>query len=173
MSPHCRISPSPFSSSATGPQSQNDFLKSLISSINVGGPSSGGPSNYGQQTPSVSLHDLLSTTTTIPLVASISGTALDNIIANLPPALVPRNATESQKRDVVRRVLQSPQFMQSCVSLSVALRDGALRGVADSLQVPLRPGEETVAADQIEAFVKGVKRGVEEEAEKGAGMDID
>lgn len=167
---HCRISPSPFSSSAAEPQNQNDFLKSLISSINVGGPSR--PANYGQQTPSVSLHDLLSTSTTVSLVSSISGSNLDNIIANLPPALIPKNATESQKKDVVRRVLQSPQFMQSCLSLSVALRDGALRGVADSLQVPLRPGEEMVA-DQIEAFVKGIKRGVEEEAEKEAGMDID
>lgn len=164
---HCRISPSPFSSSAAEPQNQNDFLKSLISSINVGGPS-----NYGQQTPSVSLHDLLSTSTTVPLVSSISGSNLDNIIANLPPALIPKDATESQKKDVVRRVLQSPQFMQSCLSLSVALRDGALRGVADSLQVPLRPGEEMVA-DQIEAFVKGIKREVEEEAEKEVGMDID
>lgn len=167
---HCRVSPSPFSSSATEPQNQNDFLKSLISSINVGGPS--GPANYRQQTPSVSLHDLLSTSTTVPIVSSISGSDLDNVIANLPPALIPKNATESQKKDIVRRVLQSPQFMQSCLSLSVALRDGALRGVADSLQVPLRPGEEAVA-DQIEAFVKGIKRGVEEEAEKEVGMDID
>lgn len=64
--------------------------------------------------------------------------------------------------------------MQSSVSLSVALRDGGLRGVADSLGVPLRPGEEA-AGDQVEVFVRGVKRGVEDEAEKEkeSGMDVD
>lgn len=104
------------------------------------------------------------------MLSSLSGPALDNIISNLPPALIPKNATEAQKKEVVRKVLQTPQFIQSCVSLTVALREGALRGVADSLGVPLKPGEEA-SGDQVEVFVKGVKRGVEEAEKEDVEMD--
>ncbi|KAI5853017.1 proteasome complex subunit Rpn13 ubiquitin receptor-domain-containing protein [Morchella snyderi] len=164
-------SPSPFNT--TSPSSNpSDFLKSLIN-INIGNappasdPSGAGPSHYGQQTPpTLSLHDLLGTATTVPLLHTLPTAALDQLCANLPPALIPRGATATQKRDVIRRVLQSPQFAQSCVSLTVALRDGALRGVADSLQVPLRPGEEASGTDQVELFVGGVRRGVERELER-------
>lgn len=57
------------------------------------------------------------------------------------------------------------------MSLTVALRDGALRGVADSLQVPLRPGEEASGVDQVELFVGGVRRGVEQEGEGDDEME--
>jgi 26S proteasome regulatory subunit N13 len=172
--PTTRDSPNPFST--TSPSSNpNDFLKSLISSINVGNAppnsSGAGPSRYGQQTPTLSLHDLLSTTTTVSLLSTLPAASLDQLCANLPPALIPRNATDSQKRDIIRRVLQSPQFAQSCVSLTVALRDGALRGVADSLQVPLGPGEEASGTDQVELFVGGVRRGVEQEGEGDDEME--
>lgn len=93
------------------------------------------------------------------------------MIANLPPALIPKNATNAQKKHVVKKVLQSPQFGQSLISLTVALRDGGLRGVADSLGVPLKPGEEGAGEDQVGIFVRGVRRGVEKEQE--GGMDID
>jgi 26S proteasome regulatory subunit N13 len=115
-----------------------------------------------QQSPSLALHDLLSAANTIPLVESMSEKTIEDLISNLPPALVPANASLSQKKQIITKVLRSPQFAQGAVSLTVALREGALRGVADSLKIPLLPGEEA-AGDQVEIFVKGVKREVEKE----------
>lgn len=109
----------------------------------------------------------------MPLLPTLSPEALDQLISNLPPALIPRNATDAQKKDIIRKVLQSTQFGQSLISLSVALRDGGLRGVADSLGVPLGAGEEGSGEDQVEVFVRGVKKGIEKEQGEEGGMDID
>ena len=75
-----------------------------------------------------------------------------------------------QKKDLLNRVLRSPQLQQSLGSLTVALRDGGLPMIGDALglkvqhggmirggSVPLGGGE------AVEAFVDGVKRTVEEE----------
>lgn len=88
---------------------------------------------------------------------------VDNIISNLPPAIVPKNASLSQKKQVITRVLRSAQFTQGAVGLTGALREGALRGVADSLKVPILPNEEAEGGDPVEILVKGVKRQVERE----------
>ena len=140
---------------------QFDFA-SLLSQIQVPG---GAQQNAGtlQQTPSIALHDLLSTGNTTPLVTDMSEKTVDALISNLPPAIIPTNATLGQKKDVIAKVLRSPQFTQANASLTAALREGALRGVADSLRVPLLPGEEAAGTDQVEIFVKGVKREVERE----------
>jgi len=84
------------------------------------------------------------------------------MISNLPPALVPENASESQKKEIIAKVLRSPQFAQGVKSLSAALREGALRGVAESLKIPTLPGEADTA-DQVEAFIRGIKREIERE----------
>ncbi|KAA8898364.1 proteasome complex subunit Rpn13 ubiquitin receptor-domain-containing protein [Sphaerosporella brunnea] len=136
---------------------QIDFA-SLLSQIQVPG------GQAMQQAPSLSLHDLLSSANTTPLVEKMSEKTIDSLISNLPPALVPTNASLSQKKQIITKVLRSPQFAQGAVSLTVALREGALRGVADSLKVPILPGEEA-SGDPVGVFVKGIKREVEKEGE--------
>jgi len=112
--------------------------------------------------PPISLHDLLDPREIAGVVQNMSSEAVENMISNLPPALVPSGVSEAHKKNIIAKVLRSPQFAQGAISLSAALREGALRGVADSLKVPLLPGDEA-AADQVEAFVRGVKREIERE----------
>ena len=132
-------------------------LASLISQIKVpDGLGSGAP-----RPPGISLHDLLAAETTAPLVEKLSEESIENLISNLPPALVPKNASLSQKKQIITKVLRSPQFTQGAVSLSVALREGALKGVADSLKIPLLAAEENSNADPVEIFIKATKRQVE------------
>lgn len=139
------------------PPPQFDFA-SLLSQIQIPGQAG----QALQQAPTISLHDLLSVANTTPLVENMSEQTIDNLISNLPPAIVPKNAKLGQKKQIISKILRSPQFTQGAVSLTVALREGALRGVADSLKVPILPGEEATGADQVEIFVKGVKREVED-----------
>lgn len=136
-------------------------LASLLSQIQV----PGSPQAVERQAPIVSLHDLLSTANTTPLVESMSQETVDSLLSNLPPAIVPAYASLGQKKLILTKVLRSPQFTQGAVSLTVALREGALRGVADSLKVPIDPSEEATGADPVEVFVEGVKREVDGEGE--------
>lgn len=76
-----------------------------------------------------------------------------------------------QKREILGRVLRSPQLQQSLGSLTVALRDGGLPviGEALGLRVPdgglVRGGSMPLGGGRaVEAFVEGVKRTVEDEA---------
>ncbi|KAF8253341.1 hypothetical protein K440DRAFT_593109 [Wilcoxina mikolae CBS 423.85] len=141
------------------PPPQFDFA-SLLSQIQIPGSAQAGQAL--QQVPTISLHDLLSTANTAPLLENMSEQTIDSLISNLPPAIIPKNASLGKKKQIISKVLRSPQFTQGAISLTVALREGALRGVADSLKVPILPGEEATGADQVEIFVKGVKREVED-----------
>ncbi|CUS06730.1 unnamed protein product [Tuber aestivum] len=154
-------------------QNQSDFLQNLISQIQLPGAAGGGGSGsgYQQQDPMISLHDLLPSAVTTSLLAVMTPGAVDDLISNLPQGIVPRNATPTQKKEVIRKVLHSPQFSQSLVGLSVALRDGGLRGISDSLGVRLAPGEEGTGRDQVAIFVEAVKK--EEEKKEDNNMDID
>ena len=151
--------------------------------------------------PFTTLPDLLTSTTTIPYIDSLTSTAeLDNLCTLLPAELfllAQENSSESsssdpnptstsaaqqaaiealsieQKKDILKRVLRSPQLHQSLGSLTVALRDGGLPMIGEALglkvgngglirggQVPMGGGE------AMEAFVEGVKGKVEEEEEE-------
>ncbi|KAI5815020.1 proteasome complex subunit Rpn13 ubiquitin receptor-domain-containing protein [Pyronema omphalodes] len=135
-------------------------LTALLRGIQV--PSDGAQNQYRQPATATSLTDLLSTPNTVPLVASMSEETLNNLISNLPPTIIPENATVAQKKEVITKVLRSAQFTQGAASLTAALREGALRAVADSLRVPLQPGEETTGEDPVEVFVKAIKRQTDE-----------
>lgn len=78
-----------------------------------------------------------------------------------------------QKRELLARVLRSPQLHQSLGSLTVALRDGGLPMIAESLDVPVQNGGQIRGGsmplgggEAVEAFLDGVKRGVEEGEKK-------
>jgi 26S proteasome regulatory subunit N13 len=75
----------------------------------------------------------------------------------------------SQKKDILRRVLRSPQFTQSLGSLTVALRDGGLPSISEALKIPVenggfmrRGGVPLGGGDAVEAFLEGIRRQVKE-----------
>lgn len=82
-----------------------------------------------------------------------------------------------QKKDILQRVLRSPQFTQSLGSLTTALRDGGLPSISEALNIKLenggfmrRGGVPLGGGDAVEAFVEGVKTHVKE---KQSGEDED
>ena len=91
-----------------------------------------------------------------------------------------------QKRDILRRVLRSPQFHQSLGSLTVALRDGGLPSISDALRIRVanggfmrHSGMPIGGSDAVKAFLEGIKTVVREEKSKDEdqqskeGMDTD
>jgi 26S proteasome regulatory subunit N13 len=66
--------------------------------------------------------------------------------------------TEQQKRALLTKVVQSPQFHQSLASLTVALREGGLSSISEALgiSIPISSAQ-LVGGDAVEAFVDGVK----------------
>lgn len=74
------------------------------------------------------------------------------------------------KRSLLKKVLRSPQFYQALGSLTIALRDGGLPGVADALGVKpenggyIRDGGMPMGGGHaVRAFVEGVRKTVREE----------
>ena len=85
----------------------------------------------------------------------------------------------SQKKDIVKRVLRSPQFTQSLASLTVALRDGGLPSISEALKIPVenggfmrRGGVPLGGGDAVESFLEGVRRHVKESGQ-GDRMETD
>lgn len=146
------------------------------------------------------LADLLTPTSTIPWINSADGELIDRLLQYLPPALVTlaQEADDSanlntdhasieaaeqalsldQKRDILRRVLRSPQLSQSLASLTVALRDGGLPSISEALNIPVRNGGymrrggvPLGGGDAVEAFLDGVKDFVEKENQAEGGQD--
>ena len=170
-------------------------MQNFLNSLQSGGGTS---SARGADKPFTTLSDLLSINTTIPYVDSLSGPEVDTLCTLLPAELFllaqeSSNTSSSvdpdptpaaaqaaiealsldQKKEILKRVLRSPQLHQSLGSLTVALRDGGLPMIGEALglrvrngglvrggQVPLGGGE------AVEAFVEGVKETVEEEEKK-------
>lgn len=84
-----------------------------------------------------------------------------------------------QKKDILRKVLRSPQFSQSLGSLTMALRDGGLPSISEALGIKVenggfmaRGGMPLGDGEAVEAFVEGVKKEVEEQL-KGEDGKID
>ncbi|OAA66718.1 26S proteasome complex ubiquitin receptor, subunit Rpn13 [Niveomyces insectorum RCEF 264] len=146
------------------------------------------------------LNDLLETSVTIPMIRSASEDYLDSLLNYLPPAVLILSQNEAgggddggdlveptaeaaaaakaamntaEKKNLLEKVLRSPQFSQSLASLSMALRDGGLPSIADALAIPVKnqgflPGGAMPmgGGDAVEAFVEGVKAAVQEKLAK-------
>ena len=152
----------------------------------------GGGQSATQEKTFTTLADLLTPASTIPLIESADARTLDSFLEYLPPTLVtlaqevddsesvpatvasadaPRQAlSQVQKKDILIRVLRSPQFSQSLSSLTIALRDGGLPSISDALKVPVRNGGymrkggvPLGGGDAVEAFLEGVKEKVTED----------
>jgi hypothetical protein len=138
------------------------------------------------------LPDLLQPSTTLPILEDADRAFIDHLLSFLPPTLlllaqeaddlssVDANSKTAeaamealsldQKKDILRKVLRSPQFSQSLGSLTVALRDGGLPSVSEALGIELqnggymrRGGVPIGGGEAIEAFLAGVKKTVEKE----------
>lgn len=75
-----------------------------------------------------------------------------------------------RKKVLIKKVLRSPQFSQALGTLTQALRDGGLPGVADALGIKVQNGGYLPGGGMpmgggkaVEAFVEGVKGKVQEE----------
>ncbi|KAF2734946.1 hypothetical protein EJ04DRAFT_465650 [Polyplosphaeria fusca] len=146
------------------------------------------------------LLDLLSPNTTIPVIDKAPDALVDSLCDNLPPTILllaqeiedvgeidPDSETaqaaiqaldQDQKRDILKRVLRSPQMRQALGSLTVALRDGGLPNVSQALKIDVQNGGfvrgggmPLGGGDAVKAFLDGVKKTVEKEKEDG--MDTD
>jgi 26S proteasome regulatory subunit N13 len=170
----------------------NAIIQNFIKSM--GG--SGGQ-QQAQGTLFTTLQDLLTTPSTIPWIDSIDEAQADNLLQFLPPQLTAlaqqassdpmidtsvstEPLTLNKKKDILRRVLRSPQFTQSLASLTIALRDGGLPSLSEALNVPVRNGGymrrggvPLGGGEAVEAFLGGVKEKVEEEQKKEGGDQMD
>jgi 26S proteasome regulatory subunit N13 len=147
------------------------------------------------------LADLLTPASTLPLIDSADTEVVDQLLQYLPPTLIalaqeaddaarPQTAVDTeafkealsldQKKDVVRRVLRSPQFSQSLSSLTIALRDGGLPSISEALNIPVRNGGymrrggmPLGGGEAVEAFLDGVKDGAEKDSKAEDKMETD
>lgn len=85
-----------------------------------------------------------------------------------------------QKREILRKVLRSPQFSQSLGSLTTAIRDGGLPSISDALKIPVenggflrRGGVPVGGGDAVESFLNGVKAAVQEKGHHSSGEKDD
>jgi 26S proteasome regulatory subunit N13 len=164
----------------------NTIIQNFLKSIPGGRPGA-------QESLFTTLADLLTPASTIPFIESADTATVDRLLEYLPPSLVsltqeahdvistttqdptPIEAslqaiTLEQKKDILRRVIRSPQFSQSLSSLTIALRDGGLPSLSEALNVPVRNGGfmrrggvPLGGGDAVEAFLDGVKEFVEKE----------
>ena len=140
------------------------------------------------------LPDLLPPAETIQMVDSADTAFVDNLLSYLPPELLllsqeaddfssvdPNSETAQaaiealsldQKKEILRKVLRSPQFSQGLGSLTQALRDGGLPSISDALRIPVKDGGfirrgdvPQGGGDAVEAFMDGVKASTEKENE--------
>ncbi|KAF2838935.1 hypothetical protein M501DRAFT_1011658 [Patellaria atrata CBS 101060] len=180
------------------------IIQNFLKSLEAGTSSS---TNWGRNVPGpfTTLPDLLSTSTTIPVIESADETFLDALLTRLPPTLLMvevglQNEKEflggglvkgilptlglEQKREIVKKVLRSPQLHQSMGTFTAALRDGGLPSISKAVGVEVKNGGYSQngsmplgGGEAVEAFVEGVKMAVEQESEvdmasTDAGMDF-
>ncbi|KAL8841739.1 MAG: hypothetical protein Q9205_001368 [Flavoplaca limonia] len=177
-----------------------NFLRSMQGNESLRGPQA------QNQEPQLftTLTDLLPPSKTVPVIDSADQQLVDNLLSHLPPTLMllaqevddissvdPTSETAQaamealsldQKKEILRKVLRSPQFHQSLGSLTTALRDGGLPSIGDALKIPVRNGGYIKpgggvplgGGDAVEAFLDGMKTFVKAEPKSEEGkMDTD
>ncbi|KIV82971.1 hypothetical protein PV11_05033 [Exophiala sideris] len=178
----------------------NDIIQNFIRSI--GGNHDQNRQAAPQDRVFTTLAELLTPASTIPWIESADSSLVDQLLQYLPPALVTLaqegddmsalntdhasiEAAEQalsldQKKDILRRVLRSPQFSQSLASLTIALRDGGLPSISEALNIPIRNGGymrrggvPLGGGEAVEVFLQGVKDSVQKEKHQTEGDSMD
>lgn len=105
------------------------------------------------------------------LLASGSTDAVDGKTEPTPSAVEAAKSSLSlqDKRDLLKKVLRSPQFNQALASLTMALRDDGLPSIAEALGVRVENGGYLQGGGMpmggglaVQAFIEGVKKTVQE-----------
>ncbi len=177
---------SPHSSATASSSDPSSVIQNFLKSIG-----SHGGQGIQAEKPFTTLPDLLTVSSTIPIVESADENTIDHLLDFLPPQLklialeiddvseVDPDSEEAkmvfqtleleQKKQILRRVLHSPQFSQSLASLTVAFRDGGLPSISEALKIKVenggfmrRGGVPLGGGDAVEAFLEGVKKEVNE-----------
>ncbi|KAG5928499.1 hypothetical protein E4U42_000571 [Claviceps africana] len=165
-------------------------VRNLLDSLRGHEGFSGGQEQQQQaDVPYPSLNHLLPTSITVPLIDEASSEYLDTLLNLLPPTVIVLATTSTAaeesrqepsaavvdaakaslsadaKRSLLKKVLRSPQFNQALGTLTMALRDGGLPGVADALGVKVENGGYLVGSQMplgggqaVRAFVEGVRK---------------
>lgn len=164
----------------------NAAIQNFLASMKGSGSGAGGQQQGKLFT---TLAELLPSSATIPMIDQAEPSVIEDMLVHqLPASLVllehqvedlpdiePDEETVrasvqaldiDQQRDIVKRVLRSPQFSQGLQSLTSALRDGGLPSVAEALGVAVANGGYTgpdrrvplSGGDAVEAFLEGVKK---------------
>jgi hypothetical protein len=188
-------SPLTLDSAATGSTDAQAAVQNFLNSLKGGnvGAQSGSDDSF------TTLMDLLSPSTTIPVIDKAPPAFIDALCSNLPPVILllaqevddlaevdPTSETaqaaiealdQDGKKDVLKRVLRSPQMRQSLASLTVALRDGGLPNISQALKIDVENGGymrgggmPLGGGDAVRAFLEGVRKTVEKE---GHGDQMD
>ncbi|KAF1994447.1 hypothetical protein P154DRAFT_527082 [Amniculicola lignicola CBS 123094] len=188
---------------ASDPNDASAIVQNFLNSLKTGGRGLKGSSATSSQDPFTTLLDLLSPNTTLPVINAAPASTIDALCANLPPTILllaqeiddldevdPTSETAQaaiealtldEKKDILKRVLRSPQMRQSLGSLTVALRDGGLPNVSQALKIDVANegyvrggGMPLGGGEAVKAFLEGVKRTVEnEDDEDDENEDMD
>ncbi|QSS60410.1 proteasome complex subunit Rpn13 ubiquitin receptor family protein [Histoplasma capsulatum] len=192
----CFVRPLTATKSATTSSDPSSVIQNLLRSLQQSGNQHSG--SEAADNLFTTLSDLLQPSSTLPFIESADSEAANHLLSFLPTCLlflsqsnideIPNNIepgseaaksamqtlTLEQKRDILRRVLRSPQFTQSLGSLTVALRDGGLPSISDALKIPVanngfmrHGGVPLGGGDAVRAFLEGIKRHVEETSKSG------
>ncbi|MCJ1227810.1 hypothetical protein MMC12_004469 [Toensbergia leucococca] len=182
-----RAAPAPSDDAAVAVQ---NFLRSLQGSGAMDAPNEAA-SQFA------TLPDLLPSSSTIPVIESADVAFVNTLLSYIPLTLLllaqevddvssveptPETAsaamealTLEQKKEILIKVLRSPQFSQSLSSLTLALRDGGLPSISDALGIEIenggfvrRSGQPVGGGQAIEAFLNGIRAAV---AKKKEGSD--
>jgi 26S proteasome regulatory subunit N13 len=182
---------------ASGSTEASAIVQNFLNSLK-----SGNASASTSQDTFTTLLDLLSPNSTVPVIEKAPDSFIDALCSHLPTTLFlieaeiedvadidPNSETaqmamqaldQEQKRDVLKRVVTSPQMRQSLGSLTVALRDGGLPNVSSALKIDVQnggymrgSGTPLGGGDAVKAFVEGVKRTVEKETDDESSDDMD
>lgn len=149
------------------------------------------------------LSDLLPPSITTTVIDSADTVFVDNLLNHLPPTLLllnqeidnvysvdpiietakagPETLSLDQKKDILKKVLRSPQFSQSLGILTGALRDGGLPSISDALRISVenggfmkRGGVPLGGGNAVEAFLNGIKAAVQKRGDdEQTKMDTD
>ncbi|PHH86177.1 hypothetical protein CDD83_10623 [Cordyceps sp. RAO-2017] len=176
------------SSASDAAAAVRNFLQSLSGQPGL----SGAPRQQNADLPFPHLTHLLPTSITVSMVDAAPAEFADTLLSFLPPAVVVLGSGSARlegrreptaeaaeaakasmslgdKRALLKKVMRSPQFHQALATLTAALRDGGLPGVAEALGIRVenggyvRDGGMPMGGGQaVKAFVDGVKRKVQE-----------
>jgi len=187
-------------SSSTAPQDQDtsSLVQNFLNSLQSGNSSSSAAQSQQADKPYTTLPDLLPPSITTSFISTASTSQIDKLCSHLPADIfllhqesTSTAATEptpaqtqaaiaalsvEQKREILHRVLHSPQLQQSLGSLTVALRDGGLPMIGDALGLRVVNGGRLSASSSmplgggaaVEAFVDAVKESARKEGEDEA-----